>query len=100
MITIPLEELMDLIQTAIRNELHFLKPPSSKKDTEFITRRDTAELLNVSLPTLDKWSKDGLLTAHRISKTNSIRYNKSEVLSSITAIRTIKSMKGGVDASS
>lgn len=51
---------------------------------DFITRQETAEILNVSLSTLLNWRKAGIITAYRIG--NKIRYKKSEILDSLTKV--------------
>ncbi|MCB0471750.1 MAG: helix-turn-helix domain-containing protein [Ignavibacteriae bacterium] len=56
--------------------------------SDLITRREAAELLGISLPTLGKWTKEGLVPAHRIS--SRVRYKRSEVIESLKAIKTSK----------
>jgi excisionase family DNA binding protein len=58
----------------------FLKQDSqTKKDDEIIlTREETAGLLSISLPTLWKYTRDGLFPAYRIG--SRVRYKKSEIL--------------------
>jgi len=52
--------------------------------SDFITRHETAEILNVSLSTLLNWRKAGIITAYRIG--NKVRYKRSEILDSLTKI--------------
>ncbi len=78
-------EFKDEITSIIRAELKNLSENSTTKQTiDFITRQETAEILNVSLSTLLNWRKAGIITAYRIG--NKIRYKKSEILDSLTKI--------------
>lgn len=72
-----ISELKEALQLLTKNQQ---KNPSS----DFITRQETAEILNVSLSTLLNWRKAGIITAYRIG--NKIRYKKSEILDSLTKI--------------
>jgi excisionase family DNA binding protein len=61
----------------------FLKEDSqNQKDSEILlTREETAELLSISLPTLWKYTRDGLFPGWRIG--SRVRYKKSEILSAL-----------------
>ena len=48
---------------------------------EFLTRKEVSELLGVSLVTLHKWDKKGILKPSRIGRR--VRYLKSDVLNSL-----------------
>jgi excisionase family DNA binding protein len=48
---------------------------------ELLTRKETADLLQVSLTTLWQWTRKDIIPAYRIG--NKVRYKKSEVLASI-----------------
>ena len=63
---------------------HFAQSQQPDPSSDFITRQETAEILNVSLSTLLNWRKAGIITAYRIG--NKIRYKKSEILDSLTKI--------------
>ncbi|RLD86129.1 MAG: DNA-binding protein [Bacteroidetes bacterium] len=70
-------ELKEALQLLTKNNQ---ENPSS----DFITRQETAEILNVSLSTLLNWRKAGIITAYRIG--NKVRYKKNEILDSLTKI--------------
>lgn len=55
--------LKTLIQEAVRSELATIP---AKKEDKFLTRKDMALKLRVSLPTVDKMIGAGKLTAYRI----------------------------------
>ena len=60
----------------------------SQETKEYITRKEAAKLLKVSLVTISEWSKpnNGTLKPYRIG--SRIRFKKKEVLEALTAIET------------
>mgnify|MGYP003491221405 CR=1 FL=1 len=79
-------ELSDTIRKEISSCLADFQP--KQPDTDFITRKEAAVILGVSLPTLAKWTLNGIIPAYRIS--SRIRYKKSEVEESLLKIRSLK----------
>lgn len=79
--------LAEVVNTAIKKLYIFTPPP----ETELLTRKDTAILLGISLPTLNDWTKRGLIPSFRIS--SRVRYKKTEVLNSLTKVKTLKYKK-------
>ena len=74
------------ISEAVKSEfLNFNKivPP---EEPEYITRKETGQILGVSLVTLNEWSKTGIVQGYRIG--SRVRYKKTEVLNSLTKMRT------------
>ena len=76
-------ELKDIISETIQEELGQILKPLPK--TELISRKEAAEILGVSLPTLHCWTKDGKVPAYRIG--NRVRYKRDEVLNSLQKIQ-------------
>jgi excisionase family DNA binding protein len=79
-------ELQGMIDAALR-KFFSENPVNSQKpqpEIEYITRKETAKILGVSLPTLNEWTKKGIITGYRIS--SRVRYNKDEILSSLHKI--------------
>ena len=86
---IPIEELKNLISEVLKKELEkFPSNNSPPQDPEFISRRDAAKLLRISLPTLSDYIFRSILPAYRIG--NNIRLRKDEVLNALEKIQTIK----------
>ncbi len=86
---IPLEDFKTAISEAVRIEvekLGILK--KDEPDTEYITRKQTSTMLGVSLPTLNDWSKRGIIKSYRIA--SRVRYKKAEVLTALSQVQTIK----------
>lgn len=89
---ITLEELQERIQQIVRKEVQqiadTLPAPADNLEPEFITRKETATILGISLPTLNEWTKSGIVPAHRIG--TRVRYIKSDVFASLKSVDTIK----------
>ena len=88
--------LKAIITEAVKTEvekinLHIL--PEPKPETEYITRQETTQILGISLPTLNEWSKRGILTAYRIA--SRVRYKKAEVIASLERVKSVKYKKTG-----
>lgn len=66
----------------IEEELETLKEIRPIRDPDrFLTRKEAAELLKVSLPTLHRWTKLRKITAHGIG--NKVLYKLSELEESL-----------------
>ena len=80
---IPIAELA----TAIAEKLAPLFETKSKDEhlqpqlQSYLTRKETAKLLNVSLPTLNEYSKSGKIKAYRVGVR--VLYKQSEIESSL-----------------
>jgi excisionase family DNA binding protein len=89
---ISFEQLQNSIKTIVSAELKnaVIELTESQKDTapELITRKETADILGVSLPTLHEWTKKGVLPAKRIG--TRVRYEKRAVMDALKDIETIK----------
>jgi len=57
-------------------------------DIEYLTRKETATLLKISLVTLHDWTKQGRLTSYCIG--TRVRYKADEVNNALIEIKTIK----------
>jgi hypothetical protein len=68
-----------------------MTPAASTKDVDILDRRQAAKLLNISLPTLDQYTKDEIITGRRIGK--KILYRRDELLNAGQTIATIKHRK-------
>lgn len=77
-----LQELSTVISETVKSEFERQNKLSTPQpDNEYLTRKETAQILGVSLPTLNNWSKRQLLPSYRIA--SRIRYKKEEVLNSV-----------------
>lgn len=92
--SIPLEELKNVISDTVRCELskHLEVKSQSPKTVELLTRKEAAQLLGISLPTLLDYTKSGKITGYRLG--TRIRYKRVELEQSLTQIKAAK-QKGG-----
>ena len=80
------EDLIDLL--ASRLELILREKFPQQEHQEYLTRRETAKLLSISLVTLNEWSKKGILQSYRIG--GRVRYKKSEIDHALREVRNLK----------
>ena len=78
------EELQNLIRTAVREELQFLLP--KKGDPKYLTRKEVAAFLKISLPTLNNYSKLGVVNGFRIG--TRILYKLEDIEKNLKSIET------------
>ena len=85
--TIPYAEFQNLIastvQTAVQLATAHLQPILND---DFLTRKQTSTILNISLITLHKWTKEGKIKGYRIG--SRIRYKRHEIEQSLLKIKT------------
>lgn len=76
---ISIEDFQNQLIGKLKTELLSTAPTPPNETTEdFLTVKQVARLLGVSLVTVHKWKKDGKLKFHRFG--TRIRFRKSEIL--------------------
>jgi excisionase family DNA binding protein len=87
MILISTDQLKSEINEAVKAALKTILPAQENKAPEVVllSRKETAKLLGISLPTLSEWTKNGEVTGYRIGA--SVRYKKAEVEQSLSRIK-------------
>jgi len=90
-ISMPLSELQQVITNCVKaglSENLVTQAPnvSTSKTEELLTRKEVAEQLRVSLPTLHEWTLKGKVKAYRIG--GRVLYKASEVGQCLTIINT------------
>jgi hypothetical protein len=68
------------------------KPKESGKRLVYLNRFEVVELLKISLPTLNNWSKAGIVQSHRIG--NRILYKLDEIEQAIQQVKNLKYKRG------
>ena len=83
-----IEQLKTEISEDVFNKISCLiqTAQTTNPETEFITRKQTADLLRVSLPTINDWTKTGKIKGYRIG--SRIRYKRNEIENSLSQIKT------------
>lgn len=86
-VNLSLSELENIIQKAVSEGLgkfnNKLEEPNQKD--QLISRIQAADFLNISLPTLTKYVKQGKIPAHRIG--SRILFRKNEILNSLKEVQ-------------
>jgi len=83
------DELIRIISESIKKEIESASLlRQAELPTEYITRKETAHILGISLPTLNDWSKRGIIPSFRIG--TRIRYRMEDVRMSLNKVVTIK----------
>lgn len=75
-LTLPIDKLTEAILEFIKP--HLVKEVSQvKQNDDYLTRKEAATQLNITLPTLGHYTKRGLLTSYKIGAR--VLYKKSEI---------------------
>ena len=85
--TIPYTELQTFISNTVQSAVQLATAHLQLKiEEEFLTRKQTASILGVSLVTLSEWTKEGKIKGYRIA--SRVRYKRSEIEKSLLSIKT------------
>lgn len=84
----PKEELANLIREVVQTELASFRPIQENTTNKFYTRKEVTKMLDISLPTLHEWTKDGIIKAHRIG--SRVRYKEEDVQNALKEVKTRK----------
>lgn len=71
-------------------------PQKSENQTGYLSRKEVAEKLKITLQTLHTWTKEGYLKAYRMG--SRVLYKEAEVISMLEQVPTFKHKKGGLYA--
>lgn len=84
---IPLSELEGIFQRIVQNALAESKKDSNQFESEdLLTRKEAANLLGVSLPTLHDYTSRSIIPAYRVG--TRVRYKKGEILDCLRKVQT------------
>lgn len=83
----PLDQLTEAVSRQVIEEIKSIIP-APPEEVEYLTRREAADLLKITLVTLNSWTKKGILKSCRIS--NRIRYKKSEIHEALKIVPNLK----------
>lgn len=80
-----LSDIRKVVEEVLEQQLKGLLVPE-KTEQKMLTRKQTAQFLCISLPTLHDWTKTGVVKAHRIG--NRVLYKQDEVNQALQQIQT------------
>lgn len=89
---INVEEFFEKIRTTVRDEITFLKSLDDESEKKFLTRKETATRLRITLPTLNSYTKNGVLKGQRIGYR--VLYREEDVTAAIKEIPNRKYRRG------
>ena len=89
---ISLDELLKKLSELIETKSNKEKQLYPKIHGTYLTRKETAKLLKCSLPTLDEYSKTGLLVSYKVGKR--VLFKPNEVEDAISKLATTKFKRG------
>ena len=75
------QEIIKELREVILEELKNIQPQPEK---EYLSREEVAKILKVSLVTLHKWSKEGIINPYKIG--NRVLYKKHEIDASLIKV--------------
>ena len=85
--SLPLEQLKTEISEAVLKEISTLlqSVQGPTKNAEFLTRKEAAKLLGISLVTLNTWTKEGKVSGYRIA--SRVRYKREDLVNALSEIK-------------
>ena len=90
---VSLNDIRNLVSEVIEEKLKGVPQKEiSNASNSYLGRLEVAKLLRISLPTLNEWSKQGIVQSYRIG--SRILYKKEEIETSIKEVRNLKYKRG------
>lgn len=86
------DDLKKIFREVLEETKQESKPKESDKRPIYLNRFEVVELLKISLPTLNNWSKSGIVQSYRIG--NRILYKASEIEDAIHSVKNLKYKRG------
>ncbi|WMI66718.1 helix-turn-helix domain-containing protein [Aestuariibaculum sp. YM273] len=83
---VTLSNIKDILQEVIEINLKRIDNGVKQEMLTLLTRQDTAKALCISLPTLNQWTKEGVIKAHRIG--NRVLYRLEDINDALTEVKT------------
>jgi len=84
------EEFSETLRSVIREELSLLNPKETTP--RFLSRQEVATLLKISLPTLNEYTRTGIIKGSRVG--SRVLYDESSVKDAVKDIPTLKYRRG------
>lgn len=89
---INLSDIKKVLREVLEEKSNDFAKPVKSEDQEYLTRKEVAKLLKISLTTLNDWSKQGIVQAYRIG--NRVLYKKKEIEDSVSKVQSFKYKRG------
>ena len=85
---INLSDIKKVLREVLEEKSNDFAKPVKSEDQEYLSRKEVAKLLKISLTTLNDWSKQGIVQAYRIG--NRVLYKKKEIEDSVSKVQSFK----------
>jgi hypothetical protein len=85
------DELQDIIRVIVKEEIQ-LASTTKRNETKYLTRKEVATFLKISLPTLNNYTKIGIVNGFRIG--TRVLYKAEDLESNLNAIVTNRYVHG------
>ena len=89
---INLSDLKKVLREVLEEKSNDFAKPVKSEDQDYLSRKEVARLLKISLTTLNDWSKQGIVQSYRIG--NRVLYKRNEIDDSISKVQNIKYKRG------
>jgi len=84
---ISLNDFLNSIEKLIDNRFNQTKPVDNKQ-TKYLSRDEVCQLLKITLPTLNDWSKLGRVQSYKIG--NRVLYKQQEIENALNQVSNMK----------
>jgi excisionase family DNA binding protein len=91
---INVEELLERISKVLDSKLSQSPLTKPQNDSDYLSRKEVAKLLKITLPTLHDWTKLGFLKSYKIG--TRVLYKPGEVKEAVEKVSLIKHKKGAL----
>ena len=85
------ETFNEVVSNELKNHFIVPAPECTSSTQELLTRHEVAALLQVSLPTLHAYTKQGLIKAIRLGRL--VRYRKGDIEAAMKEVRSVNHKK-------
>jgi len=89
---ISISDFREILSDIVRKEIREIITDQNST-SEYLTRQETAELLKISLVTLNDWTRKGIIQSYRIG--TRVRYKRSEIDQALRATKNLKYRRSG-----
>ena len=89
---ISLSDIKEVLREVLKEQSNEFTKSENSDNHDYLSRKEVAKLLKISLTTLNDWSKQGIVQSYRIG--NRVLYKRNEIEDSISKVQNIKYKRG------
>jgi excisionase family DNA binding protein len=91
---VTLNDLLSRIEQLLDSKIG-IQHQTTKEQSGYLSRKEVAKLLKITLPTLHDWTKLNYLKAYKMG--TRVLYKESEVIETLERVPSFKHKKGGLN---